>query len=77
MGNVATTYLCSRGKDGEVEKTIEEKEVNNNDPVVRQPIGVELPEATSTPKIGGERRVIVPLPEDRDITDHVHNENRF
>jgi len=57
-----------------VEKTIEDKrEENNNnvieEPVVNQPIGVEQPEATSTPKMSGERRAIVPLPIDRDITD--------
>lgn len=57
-----------------MEKTIEDKrETNNNnvieEPVVSQPIGVEQPEATSTPKMSGERRAIVPLPVDRDITD--------
>lgn len=57
-----------------MEKTIEDKrETNNNnvieEPVVSQPIGAEQPEATSTPKMSGERRAIVPLPVDRDITD--------
>lgn len=73
MGNIASTYLCSRGGEPDLEKTIEDKrETNNNvieEPVVNQPIGVEQPEATSTPKMSGERRAIVPLPIDRDITE--------
>jgi len=78
MGALNSIPLCARTREvglGETEADRNNNvasEVDNNH---MQPAVVVQPEATSTPKIGGERRRIEPLPEERDLGDSSNSDS--
>jgi len=78
MGALNSIPLCARTRevgiaDNEADRNNNvASEVDNNH--VPQAVVVQ-PEATSTPKIGGERRRIEPLPEERDLGDSSNSDS--
>jgi len=78
MGALNSIPLCARTREVGVAENEADRnnnmasEVDNN----QVPAAVVVqPEATSTPKIGGERRRIEPLPEERDLGDSSNSDS--
>jgi len=78
MGALNSIPLCARTREvglGENEADRNNNLVSEVDNNHVQPAVVVQPEATSTPKVSGERRRIEPLPEERDLGDSSNSDS--